>query len=89
MQRITLFAAPLALLLSICVADLQGAPRRPARPPASKTRVANAGIMNPAQMVITPMGVMHRAAAIRLGLPSTPYPTSGGDGGSLPNPLPR
>jgi hypothetical protein len=54
----------------------------------NKTRVASAGVMNPSQMVITPMGVMHRVAAIRLGLPFTPYP-SGGDGGSLPNPVPR
>jgi hypothetical protein len=85
MQRIKLFAAPLALILAVCVADVQGAPRRA---PVNKTRVASAGVMNPSQMVITPMGVMHRVAAIRLGLPFTPYP-SGGDGGSLPNPVPR
>jgi hypothetical protein len=87
MQRIKLFAAPLALIMGICAADVQGAPRRPA-PPVSQTRVANTGIMNPSQMVITPMGIMHRSTAIRLGLPFTPMPTGGGDGGTLPNPLP-
>ena len=87
MQRIKFFAAPLALILGLCAADVQGAPRRPARPAA--TRFASAGIMSPSQMVITPMGVMHRSAAIRLGLPFTPYPSGGGDGPTLPNPVPR
>src|SRR5205085_2082532 len=44
------------------------------------------GWMNPALMVQTSQGVMHRDAAARLGLEGTPLPTSPTSGGSQSTP---
>jgi hypothetical protein len=42
--------------------------------------MAGGAVLNPAQMVITSQGVMHRDAAARLGLSSTPFQSNGASG---------
>ena len=58
------------------------------RTPANHQRVSRSRApvwFNQSQMVITSQGVMHRAAAARLGLRGTPLP-SGGTGGGTQDP---
>ena len=76
-----------ALVFGLGMESSEAAPWA-ARPAVNHQRVSRSRApawFNQSQMVITSQGVMHRAAAARLGLRGTPLP-SGGTGGGTQDP---
>jgi len=68
-----------------------GAGSNAGSPSTSRPVLGTTGFLNPSQMVITSQGVMHRAAAARLGLAGTPFSGAPESSGGIPSsgrPLP-
>jgi hypothetical protein len=85
MNQLARLTAVFAVFFALGVEHLPAQIRAPRAASAPKRPARQPGLINPSQMVMTPQGAMHRSAAARLGLPTTPFPTGTGGGNQDPN----